>query len=481
MGSQGAEPLTHVFLVTFHGQGHVNPLLRLGKILASKGLLVTFSASEIVGEQIKTSNNSITNDPTPLGDGFIRFEFFSDGLGPTEEDNSKRLDSDFFIPHLAVAGKKSVSDILKKHEMQGRPVACLINNPFIPWVSDLAQELSIPSAVLWVQSCASFSAYYHYCNNLLPFPTENEPEIDIQLPNMPLLKYDEIPGFLLPSSPYGFLRRAILGQFKVISKPFCILVETFQELEDDVINYMSTLCLIKPIGPLFLNPNVQNGSSIRGDFMQAEDCVNWLNTKPASSVVYISFGSIVYIKQEQITEIARGLADSGLSFLWAFKKPGKDLGLAPVSLPDGFLEEISDRGKVVQWCSQDKVLGHPAVSCFMSHCGWNSTMEALAMGVPVAAFPIWGDQVTDAKYLVDEFKVGVRMCRGEADINKKVVSREEIARCLREATRGAKAEELRENALKWKKAATDAVAEGGSSDRNLQEFVDEIKRGVEVI
>nr|BAF99686.1 UDP-glucose:hydroxycinnamate 1-O-glucosyltransferase [Lobelia erinus]BAF99687.1 UDP-glucose:hydroxycinnamate 1-O-glucosyltransferase [Lobelia erinus] len=478
-GTTTVENLTHVFLVSFPGQGHVNPLLRLGKILAFKGLLVTFSAPEMVGEIIKGANKYISDDElTPIGDGMIRFEFFSDGLGNTKEDNSLRGNMDLYMPQLATFAKKSLSEILIKHEKHGRPVACLINNPFIPWISELAEEFNIPSAVLWVQSCASFSAYYHYHHGLVPFPTENEPERDVQLPNMPLLKYDEIPGFLLPSSPYGFLRRAILGQFKLLSKPICILVESFQELENDCINYLSTLCPIKPIGPLFSNPSVRNGSSIRGDFMKVEDCIDWLNTRADSSVVYVSFGSIVYVKQEQITEIARGLADSGLSFLWAFKQPGIDMGLTPPSLPDGFLEEVKGRGKVVEWCSQEAVLSHPAVSCFMSHCGWNSTMEALSSGVPVAAFPIWGDQVTDAKFLVDEFKVGIRMCRGEADINKKVVTREEIARCLLAATSGPKAEELKRNALKWKKAAADSVGAGGSSDRNLEEFVGSIRKDV---
>lgn len=101
-------------------------------------------------------------------------------------------------------------------------------------------------------------------------------------------------------------------------------------------------------------------------------------------------------------------------------------------------------------------------------------MEALSSGVPVVAFPQWGDQVTDAKYLVDVFKVGVRLCRGEAE--GRLVGREEVERSLREVIGGNKAAEMKENALRWKKAAEAAVAEGGSSDRNIQEFVEEIKR-----
>lgn len=101
-------------------------------------------------------------------------------------------------------------------------------------------------------------------------------------------------------------------------------------------------------------------------------------------------------------------------------------------------------------------------------------MEALTSGMPVVAFPQWGDQVTDAKYLVDVFKVGIRMCRGEAE--DRVIPREEVEKCLREATSGPVAAEMKANTSKWKEAAEEAVAEGGSSDRNLQAFVDEVRR-----
>ena len=461
--------LVHVFLVSFPGQGHVNPLLRLGKRLASKGLLVTFTTPESIGKQMRKASN-ITDQPTPVADGMIRFEFFEDGW---DENEPKRQDLDLYLPQLELVGKKIIPEMIKKNAEQDRPVSCLINNPFIPWVSDVAADLGLPSAMLWVQSCACFSTYYHYYHGLVPFPSEAEPEIDVELPCTPLLKYDEVASFLYPTTPYPFLRRAILGQYKNLDKPFCILMDTFQELEPEVIKYMSKICPIKPVGPLYKNPKVPN-AAVRGDFMKADDCIEWLDSKPPSSVVYISFGSVVYLKQDQVDEIAYGLLNSGVQFLWVMKPPHKDAGLELLVLPEGFLEKAGDKGKVVQWSPQEQVLAHPSVACFVTHCGWNSSMEALSSGMPVVAFPQWGDQVTDAKYLVDVFKVGVRMCRGEAE--NKLITRDEVEKCLIEATTGEKAAELKENTMKWKKAAEEAVAEGGSSDRNLQEFVDEVRR-----
>ncbi|XP_031284307.1 gallate 1-beta-glucosyltransferase [Pistacia vera] len=465
----GSESLVHVLLVSFPGQGHVNPLLRLGKRLASKGLLVTFTTPDSIGKQMKKASN-LTDEPTPVGDGFIRFEFFEDGW---DEDEPRRQDLDQYLPQLEFVGKELIPRMIQKNAEQNRPVSCLINNPFIPWVSDVADSLGLPSAMLWVQSCACFAAYYHYYHGLVPFPDEKNPEIDVQLPCMPLLKYDEVPSFLHPTTPYPFLRRAILGQYRNLDKPFCILMDTFQELEHDIIEYMSRISPIKTVGPLFKNPKAPS-STVRGDFMKADDCIEWLDTKPASSVVYISFGSVVYLKQEQVDEIAHGLLNSGVSFLWVMKPPHKDAGLELLVLPDGFLEKVGDNGRVVQWSPQEKVLAHPSVACFVTHCGWNSTMESLTSGMPVVAFPQWGDQVTDAVYLVDVFKTGIRMCRGEAE--NRIIPREEIEKCLLEATSGPKAAEMKQNALKWKKAAEEAVAEGGSSDRNIQAFVDEVRR-----
>ncbi|KAI5314750.1 hypothetical protein L3X38_043926 [Prunus dulcis] len=468
MGSE--TPSTHIFLVCFPAQGHINPMLRLGKRLAAKGMLVTFSTTENYGKEMRKANNGISEEATPVGAGFIRFEFFPDGL---PEDDPKQTDLEYYVPKLELVGKELVTQMIKRHATEGRPVSCVVNNPFIPWVCDVAVELGIPQATLWIQSCAVFSAYYHYNKKTVPFPTEAEPNIDVQLPCMPVLKHDEIPSFLHPSDPFQVLGRAILGQFKKLSKSFYVLMDTFQELEPEIIEHMSQVCIVKPVGPLFKNPKAPK-TSVRGDLMKSDDCLDWLNSKPPASVVYISFGSIVHLKQEQVDEIAHGLLSSGVSFLWVLRPPAKAFGLEKHVLPQGLLEEVGDKGKLVQWSPQEQVLGHTSVACFLTHCGWNSSVEALTSGVPVVTFPQWGDQVTNAKFLLDVFGVGLRLSRGMAE--NRLVMRAEVEKCLLEATVGDKAVELRRNALKWKKAAEEAVAEGASSDRSLEDFLDEISK-----
>lgn len=474
MGSSVTRQNIHVFMVSFPGQGHVNPLLRLGRRLANFGLFVTFCAPEAAGISIRKANKiSDDGEPTPCGGGSIRFEFFDDFSNPND-----RNDLSAYLAQLELVGRQKLPQMIRKQEELGRPVSCLINNPFIPWVCDVAQILNIPAAMLWVQSCACFSAYYHFCHNLLPFPTQHQPEIDVQLPSLPLLKYHEIPDFLHPRTPYAFLREAILDQFRNLSNLFCVLMDTFDDLEHQNIQYMSKIIgrPIITVGPLFKDlPTADTVQSkpLRADFFTAEDCIEWLDSKPPRTVVYISFGSVVYLLQEQVDEIAKGIVDSQVSFLWVLRPPPQGMNLAPHVLPEGFAEKVGERGKIVQWSPQEEVLAHPSTACFVTHCGWNSTMEAVASGVPVVAFPQWGDQVTNAKFMVDVCKVGVRMGRGDL-AEGRVVPRDEVARVLEAAVSSPQAAEMRENAVKWMKAAQAAVATGGSSFKNMQHFVDKV-------
>ncbi|XP_038888406.1 gallate 1-beta-glucosyltransferase-like [Benincasa hispida] len=466
------DSLPHVFLVSFPGQGHINPMLRFGKKLAASGLLVTFSTTAYLGRDMKKAG-SISDTPTPLGHGFLRFEFFDDGR-TNESAPSTSLSFDQYMPQLQSLGSISLLHILKNQTKENRPaVSCVIGNPFVPWVCDVADQLGIASAVFWVQSCAVFSIYYHHFNGSIPFPSETQPNLDVQIPSLPLLKHDEIPSFLLPNNSLHAIGKAILGQFLSLSKPFCILIDTFEELESEVVDFMSKNFPIKAVGPLFKHCS-EIKTRISGDCLRTDECMEWLDSKPKGSVVYVSFGSVVYLKQEQVDEIAYGLVNSGFSFLWVLKPPVSSLGGKRHVLPNEVKEKAGERGKVVQWSPQEQVLSHPSVACFMTHCGWNSSVESISSGVPVVAFPQWGDQLTNAKFLVDVFGVGLRLSRGAGE--DRLIKRDEIKNCLKEAMEGPKAVEIRKKALERKIAAEKAVAEGGSSNRNIKYFIDEIRK-----
>lgn len=124
----------------------------------------------------------------------------------------------------------------------------------------------------------------------------------------------------------------------------------------------------------------------------------------------------------------------------------------------------------MQWSRQLEVLSSDRIGCFVSHCGWNSTIEALSMGIRMVAMPQWTDQTTDAKLVEDVWKVGVRVRVGEDGI----VRRDEIKRCIKEVMEGERGRAMAENAAKWKELAVEAVSEGGTTDKNINDFVSEI-------
>lgn len=304
-----SEAPIHVLLISYPAQGHINPLLSLAKCLAAKGASVIFITTERAGKDIRTVNNIIEKSLTPIGDGSLTFEFFDDCL---EDDHPFRTDITSYIAQLKLVGKPFVSEMIKNHAESNKPISCLINNPFLPWVCDVAAEHNIPSVLLWVQSTAVLTAYYNYFHKLVCFPSNEEPYIDVQLPFV-VLKHNEIPDFLHPFSQFLSFGTLVLEQIKNLSKVFCVLVETYEELEHDFIDYISNKSiLIRPIGPLFNNPNIKGANNIRGDFVKSDDCniIEWLNTKPKGSVVYISFGTVVYLPPQQVNEIVYGLLDS---------------------------------------------------------------------------------------------------------------------------------------------------------------------------
>ncbi|KAL6010436.1 hypothetical protein ACLOJK_000868 [Asimina triloba] len=467
--------MVHVLVVTFAGQGHINPFLRLAKRLASKGLLVTFATLESMAEKMRkascTEADLPIDAPTAVGQGLLRFEFISDGWS---EGLHGRQGPEASMAQLQKMGPQGLASLIDRQAEAGRPVSFAVTNPFMPWALDAAASAGIKCAVFWVQSCAAFSIYYHH------FHSKSTAGFALPI-GLPTLSADEMPTFLLPSNPYAVFGEAILGQFKNLSRASCVLVDSFEELERPVIEGMSRVYPITPIGPLFVsNDDGSVENKIRGDLWKAEDCVEWLDSHPPSSVVYISFGSIVALERDQMEEMAGGVGKSGRPFLWVVR-PATDA--VETGLPEGFLEDTEGRGKVVSWCPQDRVLSHPSIACFLTHCGWNSSLESLSCGVPIIAFPQWGDQVTNAKFMVEVFKVGVRLTASGDGGNSKLVRKEEVERCIslmttnRGAGAGAGAEEMRKNALKWKEAARAAVAHGGSSHRNIQAFVDDVNGG----
>ncbi|KAJ0705761.1 putative UDP-glucuronosyl/UDP-glucosyltransferase, UDP-glycosyltransferase family [Helianthus annuus] len=234
---------------------------------------------------------------------------------------------------------------------------------------------------------------------------------------------------------------------------------------------MRKMWKLKVIGPtlpsMYLDKRLEDDKDYGFNLIKAnnKECMNWLDDKPEKSVVYVSFGSMAQLGLEQMEEIAWGLSDCKFNFLWVVRAEEEE------KLPKEFAnQKITGKGLVVAWCRQLDVLAHKSVGCFVTHCGFNSTLEAISLGVPVVGMPQWTDQITNAKLLDEIWDVGVRVKANE----KGIVTRENLVSCIMKFMEDERGVVTRKNAAKWRELAKAAVDEGGSSDKDIDEFVYEL-------
>jgi len=229
---------------------------------------------------------------------------------------------------------------------------------------------------------------------------------------------------------------------------------------------------VYPVGPI-----IQTETS-SGDDANGLECLTWLDKQQPCSVLYASFGSGGTLSQEQIVELALGLELSNQKFLWVLRAPSSSSSSAaylsaqnevdPLQfLPSGFLERTKEKGFVItSWAPQIQILSHNSIGGFLTHCGWNSTLESVVHGVSLITWPLFAEQNMNAVLLSEGLKVGVRPRVNENGI----VEREEVAKVIKCLMEGEEGEKLRNNMKELKEAASNAVKEDGSSTNTISQL-----------
>ncbi|OAY32932.1 UDP-glycosyltransferase 74G1 [Manihot esculenta] len=441
----------HALILPYPLQGHINPMLQFSKRLVAKGVKATLAATIF-------TNKSMHSDPT----GSVDIETISDGFddGGLAQAESTEL----YLSTLESVGAQTLADLINKLRDLGRPVNVLIYDGFLPWALDVAKRFGLLGVVFFTQPCAVNHIYYHVQRGLLPLPLA---EPTVSLPGLPLLQASETPSFVSDSGSYPGFHHLVMNQFRNIDEADWVLYNNFYKLEDQVVEWMAKRWRLRTVGPtlpsMFLDRRLEEDKDYGISLFKPETqiCMKWLQDKPKDSVVYVAFGSMAELGAEQMKEIAWGLKASKYYFLWVVRETEK------AKLPENFIEETSDKSLVISWCPQLEVLAHEATGCFITHCGFNSVLEALSLGVPLVAMPQWTDQPTNAKFVEDVWKIGIRTWRDE----KGIVRRETVELCVRQIMEGQKGKEIREKAKNWMILAKEAISEGGSSDKNIDEFV----------
>ncbi|KAF7836402.1 Anthocyanidin 5,3-O-glucosyltransferase [Senna tora] len=373
------------------------------------------------------------------------------------------------------------------HISQTSNLRALVIDLFCTSAFSIATSLSLPVFYFFTSGAAilSFCCYFPKIHEQTD---QNFKDLSVllQIPGNPPLKSSHIVQPLLHRDDSAYWD--VLYFFSHIPKSNGIIVNTFQELEPIAVKAITEgACFPDPklappvfyIGPLIAESNdrEEGGEERKSE----EECLLWLEKQPSRSVVYLCFGSLGTLSAMQLKEIAEALERSGQRFLWVVKKPPLDestkhtldasaeFDLGSV-LPSGFLKRTEERGMVVRsWAPQVEVLKRAAVGGFVTHCGWNSVLEAVVAGVPMIAWPLYAEQHMNRNALVEDMKMAIGLEQRDGD---GFVSGDELEKRLRELMESEKGKEMRERSRKMREMAMSATSPSGSSTIALNKLVE---------
>ncbi|XP_030944697.1 7-deoxyloganetin glucosyltransferase-like [Quercus lobata] len=477
MSSIRAATKPHVVCIPVPLQGHINPMLQLAKLLRHKGFYVTFVNTEYNHKRLLRSRGSNSLDGLP---GF-HFETIPDGLPPSDADVSQD------IPSLAESLPKTclvplcnlITKLNDTSSSNVPPVTCIVADGCMSFSIDAADKFGIPCVLLWTPSACGFLSYMHYRHlverGLVPLKDANyltngylETTID-WIPGMKNIRLKDLPSFIRTTDENDVMLNFKIRESERAPRASAVILNTFDSFEQEVLDALSSMLpRIYTIGPLMLLADQikdDNLKSIGSNLWKEElGCVEWLNSKEPNSVVYVNYGSITIMTPHQLIEFAWGLANSEKPFLWIIRP---DLvGGNSAIVPSEFVTKTKDRGMLASWCHQEQILKHPSIGCFLTHSGWNSTLESVCCGVPMISWPFFAEQLTNCRYCCVEWGIGM-----EIDNN---VQRDEVEKLVRELMDGEKGKELKKKAMEWKIKAEDATKPSGSSYQNMDKLISEV-------
>ncbi|XP_047073082.1 anthocyanidin 5,3-O-glucosyltransferase-like [Lolium rigidum] len=455
------------------GVGHLIPMVELAKLFVRRGIPVViaiptppasaagfFAASSSAVADIVAANPSIAfhNLPPP------------DYPSPDPSPFLQMLDVLRLTVPLLLAFLRSLPS-----------VAALVLDLFCIDSLDAAAQSGVPAYIYYTSSAGDLAAFVHLPHH---FATT---EGNLKDMGKALLRFPGVPPIPASDMPHTVQDRAtqmfaaLIGHYRRIPEAQGVLVNTYEWLEARAVSALREgVCVPdRPTPPVrCIGPMIVKGAAGGGERYA---CLSWLDAQPKQSVVFICFGSVGAVSAVELKEIARGLDNSGHRFLWVVRTPPVDpakffMPRPPPDLdallPDGFLERTRDRGMVLKmWAPQVEVLRHAATGAFMTHCGWNSVLEAVSAGVPMLCWPQYAEQRLNKVFVVDEMKVGVVM----EGYDEELVTADEVEKKVRLMLESEEGEKLRERLAMAKEKAAEAMADNGSSQTSFAEFLKDLK------
>ncbi|KAL7095877.1 hypothetical protein ACP275_10G049800 [Erythranthe tilingii] len=470
----------HVIIIPPPFQGHINPSIQLALKLASKGFTITFVNTHFTHDQITKSRRKIISKEEDGDDIFgpardsgrdIRYRTISDGF-PLSFDRS--LHREQFMEGRMHVYPAHVDELVGQLAGSDPRPDCLVSDTISTWGYGIAAKYGLVYVSFWTQPALVFSMYSH--THLLKInghygSIDNRKDTIDYIPGVEAIEPKDLSSFLHETDMSKAIHRVIPKAFADAKKADFIIFNAMEELEPELISTLKKTLPVYPVGPLF--PRHFTNPSIQMNLWSESDCSKWLETKPSGSVLYASFGSYAHSSKRDIETIAKGLMLSGVYFIWVLRPDVVSSEVKDV-LPDGFQENVGNRGIVVNWCKQNSVLSNCGVGGFLTHCGWNSILESLWAGKPMVCFPLLGDQTSNRKLVVDDWRVGINLCE-----EGRLVSGDDVAERVKFLMSGESSFEMRKNVELIRKKMENALSENGSSEVNFDKFVEDMKVRIE--
>ncbi|CAN1134866.1 UDP-glycosyltransferase 73C11 [Linum perenne] len=473
----------HFVLIPFMAQGHLLPMTDIAKLLAQHRILVTFITTPVNASRVRaTLARAAAESPSvQIRVEEVEFPCEEESGGFVLPKNCENIDQ---LPSLGLGSNffyatDSLHRPIEKlfEGLRPRP-NCVVSDICLPFTAHVAEKFGVPRITF-----NGFSTFTLLC---LRYIHEEKVALDgfdsdlIVVPRVP--DRIELTKNQLPLSMANGLDQ--FGEQLVAAEElsYGMIVNSFEELDPEYVEMYKVEMGGKAwcVGPVSLVNENQLDRLQRGNaqFAVSEPkCLKWLDSREPGSIVYVCLGSLCNIPTRQLIELALGLEASNKPFMWTIKDWGegsKDLWEWMDEYD--FEEKMKERGFLIRgWVPQMVILAHQATGGFLTHCGWNSTLEGICAGVTMLTWPLFGDQFCNERLVVDVLKIGVgigaknTMTWGEEEDIGVLVTKEDVKKGIDEMMGEGKEREMRMKRVKeLSKKSKLALQEGGSSYLNIE-------------
>jgi len=465
----------HAVFFPFMAHGHMIPTLDIARLFQSRGAKATIITTPLNALIFTKAIEKAKKTINPVIDiKVFRFPAQEAGL-PEGCENLEQVTGTDKLDKFTVATELLLRDQLE-HYLQKTQPSCLVADMMFSWAIDSAAKFHTPSLVF------HGTGFFYLCGSEVvqqyePYKNVSSDEEPFALPSLP---HDiKMTRLQFPEDIWKYKESVWKRKLKQIREAelnsYGVIVNSFYELEPDYADFFRNEMGRRAwhIGPVSLCNRSTKDKAQRGKQAAIDEhkCLRWLDSRKPNSVIYICFGSTGKATGPQLKEIAMALEASDQAFIWVVKSQD-------CQLPPGFEQRIEGKALIIKgWAPQVLILEHEAIGAFVTHCGWNSTLEAISAGKPMVTWPVFAEQFYNEKLVTQILKIGVPV--GSQKWSKTfttdyMVKQETIEQALRNIMVGDGAEEMRNRAKSLKEMAWKAVEEGGSSHCNFSSLINDL-------